>query len=238
MPEPTRYSRIRHGVRVSLRKVAIIGAGGFGREVLDIFDAINAVEPTYDVVGFIVDPEYGSPGTVVNAKLILGGFEWLAGRQNDVELICAVGAPELRLRMVQRAYSLGARFCSVRHPTVVASQWLSVGVGSILAAACVLTNQIRIGSHVQVNLDCTIGHDCTLDNFVTVAPGVHISGNVTIGEGAFVGTGANLLERVKIGRWAVVGAGSTVRDEVPPNSVVVGLPARVIKNRGAGWHLA
>ncbi len=222
---------------MSLRKIAIIGAGGFGREVLDIFDAINDIEPTFDVLGFIVDPEYGSPGTIVNDKPILGSLDWLAGRQNDVELVCAVGAPELRRLLVERARAIGARFCSIRHPTVVASRWISVSDGSLLAAACVLTNQIRIGGHVQVNLDCTIGHDCTLDDFVTVAPGVHISGNVTIGEGAFIGTGANLLERVKIGRWAVVGAGSTVLDEVPANSIVVGVPARVIKSRPEGWHL-
>lgn len=219
------------------RKVVIIGAGGFGREVLDIFDAINAEGPAYNVLGFVVDPQYGKPPTVVNDRPILGGLDWLASRISEVEIICAVGAPELRFRMVQRASAPTARFCSVVHPSVVSSRWISVGNGSILAAGCVLTNQIQIKEHVHVNLACTVGHDCRIDDFVTVSPGVHISGGVTIQRGAYIGTGANVLPGVEIGHWSVVGAGSTVLQDVPPNSIVVGTPGRVTKHRADGWHL-
>lgn len=219
------------------RKVVIIGAGGFGREVLDIFDAINAQDEKHEVLGFIVDPQYGTPPTLVNDKPILGGLDWLTGREGDVEIICGIGAPELRLRMVRRTMLAAARFCSVRHPSVVSSRWNSIGAGSVLAAGCVLTNRIRIGEHVQINLSCSVCHDSSLGDFATVAPGVRISGNVTIEEGAYVGTGASLLQGVSIGRWSVVGAGSTVLGDVPPNSVVVGSPARVIKTRADEWQL-
>jgi sugar O-acyltransferase (sialic acid O-acetyltransferase NeuD family) len=222
---------------MNLQKVAILGAGGFGREVLDIFDAINAIEPMFDVLGFIVDSQYGKAGTLVNDKPILGGLEWLSGRQGEVVVICGVGAPQFRRRMVRQATEVGARFCSIRHPTVVASRWVSVGEGTIVAAGCVLTNQIAIGAHVHVNLDCTVGHDCTFGDFVTLSPGVHVSGNVVLREGASVGTGANLIERVTVGAWSVIGAGSTIVREVPANSVVVGVPGKVIKTRPDGWHL-
>jgi len=221
-----------------MQPVAIIGAGGFAREVLDIFDAVNQDKPQYEVLGYIVDPQFGSPGTVINGLPILGGFEWLSARAESVYVICGVGPSHHRFRLVKRAEVLGCRFATIVHPTAVLTRWIQIGQGVVIAAGCILTNQIKLGNHVQVNLDCTIGHDATLGNFVTLAPGVHVSGNVTIEEGAYVGTGANIIEKLKIGRWSIVGAGSVIVKDVPPNTTVVGVPAKVIKEHEEGWHQA
>jgi acetyltransferase EpsM len=75
------------------------------------------------------------------------------------------------------------------------------------------------------------------EDFVTLAPGVHISGNVTLSQGCNVGTGANILEKINVGSWSTVGAGSTIVRDVPSNTTVVGVPGRVIKKREGGWHL-
>jgi acetyltransferase-like isoleucine patch superfamily enzyme len=105
----------------------------------------------------------------------------------------------------------------------------------VITAGCILTNQIRIGAHVHLNLDSTIGHDVLVEDFVTVAPGVHISGNVTLGGGNNIGTGAAIIQGVRIGAGSVVGAGAVVTEDVPPDVVAVGVPARVIKQRSPGW---
>lgn len=220
-----------------MQKVFIIGAGGFAREVLDVFDAINAVRPTFDVLGFVVEAEYGAPGDQINDKPILGDFDWVVGREGEAQAVCAVGSPELRLRLINRAEELGVKFCTVIHPNAIMTRWTSVGEGSVITAGCILTNQIKIGRHVHLNLDCTVGHDTVIDDFATLAPGVHVSGYVDIGEGAYVGTGVNIIEKKKVGAWAVVGAGSTVISDVPANSTAVGVPAKVVKTREEGWHL-
>lgn len=219
------------------RKVVIIGAGGFGREVLDIFDACNANGESYEVLGFIVDPEYASPGTIVNDKPVLGGFDWLAQHKLEVEVICSVGAPELKHRVVQRADRLGVRYCNAIHPRALLTRWVTIGKGVIVTAGCILTNNIRLGDHVHINLDCTIGHDAVLEDYVTLAPGVHVSGIVTLAQGSYIGTGANIVDRVRIGEWSRVGAGAAVIKGVPPDSTVVGVPARVVKTQEPGWHL-
>lgn len=218
-------------------KVVIIGAGGFAREVLDIFDDCNDAGNRYEVLGYVVESAYGSPGTIINEKPILGGMDWLESHHRDVHAICGVGAPELRLCLVSEATKRGARFCSVLHPSVRISRRNIIGTGVVIAAGSILTNRIRIGNHVQVNLDCTIGHDAVLGDFVTVAPGTHISGNVTISTGCNIGTGVNLIDRLAVGEWSVIGAGSTVIKDVPPNATVVGVPGRVVKQRQKGWHL-
>lgn len=216
--------------------LVILGAGGFAREILDVIDAINADKPRYDVLGFIVDEKYGRAGDVVNEKQILGGFSWFE-KHTDVFAICGVGAPEVRRHMIRRVQNLGVKFAALIHPSVIMTRWTSLGDGVVITAGCILSNNIVISDHVHINPGSTIGHDVTIEAFVSLAPGALVSGNVTIHEGAYIGTGTNVIEKKTIGAWSIVGAGSTVIQDVPPNSTVVGVPARVIKERPEGWHL-
>jgi len=218
-----------------LKSLVILGAGGFARETLDVVDAINAISLKWDVLGFIVNSEYGLPGTVVNNKPILGDFSWLQQRP-EVYIVCGVGAPEIRQRMILQL-SRSSRFATLIHPSAVLTRWMKIGDGTIITAGCILSNQITLGQHVHLNPDCTIGHDVVLENFVSLAPGVHVSGNVHVEEGSYIGTGANIIEKKAIGAWSIVGAGSTVVKNVPANTTVVGIPAQVIKERSVGWHL-
>lgn len=221
---------------MNIQKIAIIGAGGHAREILDVLDAINAVKPTYDVQGYIVDAAYGEPGTRVNDKPILGGFDWFLDNK-DCATICAVGAPHLRFRLVNRAKKLGIPFCSIIHPSVIMTRWITIGEGVMIAAGCILTNNIHIGNHVHINLGCTINHDANIADFTTLSPGVHVPGNITCEEGCFIGTGVNFVEKKTIGAWSIIGAGSTITADVPTNTTVVGVPAKVIKTREANWYL-
>ncbi len=222
---------------MSLEKVVIIGAGGFGREVLDVLEAVNQVQPTYDILGFVVDPGYQTPGMILNDIPILGYYDWLESHKTEVKATCGVGAPAARYRLIRKAEQIGVQFFSAIHPRAILTRWVNLGAGSIITAGCILTNNIRIGEHVHLNLDCTIGHDVVIEDFVTVSPGVHVSGNVTLKQGCFIGTGANLIEGKTLGAWSVVGAGSVVVKDIPENATAVGVPAETIKTREAGWHL-
>ena len=223
---------------MKIEKVVIIGTGGFGREVLDVLEAVNQVETRYEILGFITEPGFQKPGELINDKPVLGYYDWLEQNKDQVRAICGVGAPATRLRLIRQAEQMGVQFFSVIHPRAILTRWVKLGTGSIITAGCILTNNITIGEHVHLNLDCTVGHDVVIEDCVTVSPGVHISGNVRLKEGSFIGTGANLIEGKTVGRWAVVGAGSVVVKDVPANSTAVGIPAAVIKTRQPGWHLA
>ncbi len=218
-------------------KIVLIGAGGFARETLDVCEARNQDGHGLEVLGFIVDKDYGAPGTIVNGKPILGGFDWLEERASQVSVVCAVGAPHIRFRLVKQAQQIGCRFMSLIHPSAILTRWVTIGEGVVIAAGCILSNRIGIGDHAQINPGAIIGHDATLQPFATLAPGVHISGNVILGAGCYVGTGANVIQNVSIGDWSVVGAGCVVIRDVPANVTVVGVPGTVIKTRPAGWHM-
>jgi acetyltransferase EpsM len=83
-----------------------------------------------------------------------------------------------------------------------------------------------------------VGHDARIDDFVTIAPGAHITGRVRINEGVFIGAGAVVLPGVEVGPWSTIGAGAVVTADVPANAIVAGVPARTIRQREAGWHVA
>jgi len=222
---------------MSFEKIVIIGTGGFGREVLDVLEAVNQVQPTYQIMGFITEPGYHEPGTLIHEAPVLGYFDWLEANRAEVKAICGVGAPAARRRLIEKAKNLGVSFFSVIHPRAILTRWVTIGTGSIITAGCILTNNIKIGDHVHINLDSTVGHDAVIHNFVTVSPGVHVSGNVILEEGSFIGTGANLIEGKKVGAWSVVGAGSVVVKDIPANVTAVGTPAAIIKEHSPGWHL-
>jgi sugar O-acyltransferase (sialic acid O-acetyltransferase NeuD family) len=214
--------------------IVILGAGGFAREVLDVFDACNEQRPgSYDVLGFLSELPSDWQRTV-NGKPVLGGFEWFErdpGRRG-AQVICGIGNPGVRKRVTERCAALGLSFATVIHPRATCTRWLTLGEGTVVTAGVVLTNQIRIGRHVHLNLNCTIGHDAVLHDYVTVAPGVHVSGNVTVGEGCDLGTGAAVIQKVSIGAWSVVGAGAVVTKDLPDRVTAVGVPAKVIKSAG------
>jgi sugar O-acyltransferase (sialic acid O-acetyltransferase NeuD family) len=222
---------------VKSKKIVIIGAGGCGRELLDVFEAYNQEKAQYEVLGFIVQKEYALAGEMVNGYPVLGDFEWFDKNARYVHAVCAVGASHHRHRLVNIASSFNVKFCSVIHPSVLKSRWVDIGAGSVIGAGCVLTTQIKIGNHVYVNYGCTIGHDVVLEDFTTVLPGAHISGSVTVHTGCYIGTGVSVIEKIYLGEWSIVGAGSTIIKDVPANSTVVGSPGRVVKERSAGWYL-
>lgn len=216
--------------------VVILGAGGHAREVADVLVACNECDRRYRILGF-VDEKVETHGGSLNGIPVLGDFTWLREAQKtSLRVVAGIGSPVSRRNVVKRARSLGLEFCNAIHPTVVLTSFLTIGDGVMVSAGSILTNQIAIGNHVSINLDCTISHDCVIEDFCNLSPGVHIAGNVRLAEGCDLGVGAVVAQGITIGRWSIVGAGAVVVDDIPPNVTVVGVPARVIKTRGEGWH--
>jgi sugar O-acyltransferase (sialic acid O-acetyltransferase NeuD family) len=220
-----------------VQRIAIVGAGGHARDVLDVLEACNARAPTWEILGFVVETPWYTPGARVNGYPLLGDFGWIAANP-DVGLVVAVGDPPLRRRLALQAAAAGARFCSAVHPAAVTTPRVTIAEGCVVSAGVIMTNNVRLGPHVHVNIGSTLAHDVAVDAWATVSPGARLSGNVHVGEGAYVGTGATIIEKIHVGPWSTVGAGAAVIRDVPANATAVGCPARVVKQREPGWHLA
>lgn len=205
-----------------MKRLVIIGAGGHGREALDIVHAINAVEPTFDFLGFLDDGRQPGESATPHDAPILGGQELL--RELDAAYVPAIGSTAVRRRIVQSLD--GFESVSLIHPLASIGSHVSHGPGLIMAAGARLTHGISVGQHVHLNVNATISHDCTVGDFVTITPGAHLSGSVTLGDGVWVGIGAAVIQGVTVGDDVTVGAGAAVVDDLPAGCTAVGVPAR------------
>lgn len=211
-------------------QVVIIGAGGFGRETLDVLRAQDKVGEAAVLQRFLGFLDDGTPDTALLARLgaaHLGPVEHLSQLPGARYLI-GVGDPKARQMLDERATALGAEATSAIHRSASYSD-VEFGPGAVVTAGVRLTNNIRVGRHVHLNLNCTVGHDAVLGDYVTVNPLASISGNVTIGDRVNVGTGANIIQNVTVGDDAVIGAGAVVLKDVPAGATVVGVPARPLR---------
>jgi len=214
-------------------KIAIYGAGGFGREVAWLIETISMTsKEDFQAVCFIDDDDriYGNS---LNGLEVLSLFQ----AKNKYQSVCAVsgiGIPKIRALTMQKAFNEGFGVATLIHPRVEMSKWNEIGEGTVICAGNILTTNITIGKQVHINLDCTIGHDVVVDDYSTLAPGVHVSGYVYIGKRVYIGTGSVIVNGTKdnpivIGDDVVVGAGACVTKSIPTCETWGGVPARPIK---------
>ena len=279
----------RHG-----RQLVIIGAGGCGRELLDLVEAVNAAAdpPAYDFLGFLDDkvqvprddarapragepetpcpshasrpgdpqaPQPGDPegdhaGALASAPAnsprtrhlseppgrppadvdllarrgtrLLGGLELLNGL--DVDYLIGVGSAAARSRIDRYASAAGRRPATLVHPAAHIGGDVRLGPGTAVCALASVTTNVATGRHVLVDVGASVAHDCRIGDYVTLAPGARVSGGVELGPRVWVGSQANVVRDRRVGAGAVVGAGAIVIDDVAPDLVVAGIPARPI----------
>ena len=216
-----------------MEKIVFLGAGGLAREALEVIKQANRETMTSkrEILGFI-DEDPKKHGTLLNGYPILGDFDWFSTIDTtDMRAVCAIGNNEARAKVTKKAENLGIKFTNVIHPNAQMSEFVRLGKGIIVCAGNILTCNIEIGNHVYINLDCTIGHDSMLEDYVNLSPGVHVSGNCKLLEGSHVFTGAVIAPGITIGKWSIIGAGAVVLKDIPDYTVAVGVPAKVIKHR-------
>lgn len=212
--------------------VVIVGAGGFGRGVLDVIDALNRQRPRYRVIGFL-DPDIDAlPPTARPGGVVIGDDTRLAAI--DAWYVISV-ASTMRRRSIDRAAVSAGRQAvdALVHPTCSVGADVELRPGAVLTGGVRVASNVIVGRHTHVNFNSTIGHDAVLGDFVTVFPQVAISGYATLEQGVTMGTGSAVIPSVRIGAGATVGAGAVVVRDVPPNVTVVGVPARPVERAAA-----
>jgi sugar O-acyltransferase (sialic acid O-acetyltransferase NeuD family) len=208
---------------MTARDVVVIGAGGFGREVAQLLRDLEGAGGPYRFAGYLDRDSH--PAHQSSTEPLLGTVEDFKGWAH-VDVVCAIGDPTVRRRVVTGLDGSDVTWATLRHPTAIIGARTRIGAGSIICAGCVLTVDIEIAEHVHVNLACTVGHDVRIGAYATLSPGCGVSGAALIEPGARLGTQAILLPGVRVGTGSVVGAGSVVLRDVPAQTTVVGIPAK------------
>ena len=167
-------------------------------------------------------------GAEIDGYKVVGSIAYLNSLSN-VWAVCAIGNAMVRKMVIKRLKNV--HFAKLIDPSAKISDRASIGEGSIICAGSIITVDVHIGKHNIVNLNCTIGHDTVLSDFVTLYPNVNISGQVSIGELVEFGTGSQIIQGLKIATGANIGAGAVVVKNIEDDGIYAGCPARKIKGK-------
>jgi acetyltransferase EpsM len=203
---------------------------GAGRHAAETFYLMHDIDASVNVLGFAVD-DPGSSTEFMGKKLfrIKELIDTYKGKTEKPKVLVAIGTVEVNKRLVQLFRDAGFSFFNAIHPSIKTDRQAFIGQGVTICEGTVFTCNISVGNHAIINIGCTISHDCVIGDHVNISPGCHLAGNVHLENDVFVGTGATFIPKVRVGRGSIVAAGACVTTDVPPGSMVAGVPAIVKK---------
>ena len=191
----------------------LYGASGHGKVIKDILEAQGI-----KVDGFIDD----NPS--IND---LAGLPVLHSTEKADEVIVSIGDNRARKKVVEKLNCEIAD--SAVHSAAVVADTVYIDKGTVLMAGTVVNADAKIGKHCIVNTGATVDHECMIEDYVHIAPGVNLCGQVHVGEGTLVGVACSVIPCIHIGKWCVIGAGSVVVNDIPDGCLAYGNPCRIVK---------
>jgi len=199
-------------------KYLLYGASGHCKVIIDLV-RLNQGE-----VSFIIDDD--------PKKKMFEGIEVKSRnslRNAKERLIISIGNNHTRKKIANKISI--EKNAILKHPRAIIDSTVTIQSGTVVMAGAVINASTHIGEHCIINTSTSIDHDCEIGDFVHISPNATLCGNVTIGALSQIGAGSVIIQNVRIGKNVVIGAGSVVLKNVPDNSIVVGNPGRIIKEK-------
>lgn len=209
------------------KDILIIGASGFGREVAWLIEELEE----WNIIGFI-DDNSSIQNKIVNNYPVIGVIQNLLSFEKEMNVVIAIGNPSIR----KKIYEIISSNPNIKFPNIIArdvrmSDTNNLGIGNIICTHTILTTNISIGNFNHINLSCTLGHDVVLEDYITVYPGVNISGNVTIKSLSEIGTGSKIIQGKTISDNIIIGAGGVVVKNLDNSGTYIGVPVKLIEKK-------
>lgn len=189
-----------------IRRIAVFGAGGHGKVVVDAILRIPGLVPAC-----VVDDDPRFVGSHILGHQVVGGREALLAVRDTLDgIIVAIGNNRVRRELGRWLDSQSLRRVSVIHPAAVVASSAQIGRGSLIMPGAIVNADARIGEDVIINTGAIVEHDCQVGAGVHVAPGSVLCGGVEVGEETLVGAGSVVIQGLKIGPHLLVKAGTTI----------------------------
>jgi sugar O-acyltransferase (sialic acid O-acetyltransferase NeuD family) len=188
----------------------------------EIVERVNGVRPRWRLLGYLT-ADAARVGEVWNGSPILGTAADLP-QYPDADLVPAYGwsaSPEVPRE----------RWVSLVDPSAFVSRTAALGAGCVIYPNCFVGLNARLGDRVFCLSGSVINHDDVLEDGVCVASGVLLAGHVHVEAECYLGQGCTIRQFLRVGRGSMVGMGAVVIRDVPPGTVVVGNPARRLRDR-------
>lgn len=210
-----------------MKQLVIVGAGGFGREVLEWATACPSYRKEWEIAGFLDDRPDALQGFESIGLRVIGTTRDYIPTPKDVFII-AIGHPETRSSLRQRITSKGGEFTRVIHESCSIGRRVDLQPGVILCPRVTLTCDLSIGCNTAININSAVGHDAVIGDDCQLSSFCDVTGHVTIGDRVMMGSRASIIPGKRVGDGSTVGAGSVVVSDVPDSVTVFGNPATIL----------
>ncbi len=210
-----------------MKKIAIYGAGGFGKEVACLIDRINAKGGDWELIGFFDDTKPAGTPVSIYGK-VLGGMDAIRDITEPMALAIAINENKVVKRITETITNDNVYFPNLIDPSlfVVDKRTLKMGEGNIIQNDCMISCDVSIGSFNLINDHVVVGHDNVIGNFNGLMPGAHLSGSVTIGDNNLLGVASAVVQGITIGNGITLGANSVLMTQPRDNKTYLGVPAK------------
>lgn len=219
-----------------MKLYGIVGAGGFGREVMPLVEALlKNINHDNEYRVFFVQEEKGTSLNVNNYP-IMTTEEFFSYPAENKFFNIAIANSEIRKRIAEKMIENGIKPFRITAMNSIELGPNIIGEGAILCPFTTITANATIGKFFHANIYSYVAHDCIIGDYVTFAPNVHCNGNVIIEDHAYVGTGVIIREGTPnkpliIGKGAILGMGAVITKSVPAFETVIGNPAQPMKRK-------
>lgn len=195
-------------------KKAFIGNGSHYREV--------AAHGNYNLIRFVEDEFY----TGEEMTQPLSKFD-----SSQYEVMIAIGDSKIRSKIQKKLPEDTTYFTFIHPSAILLDTNITIGHGSFIGANCVITTNVKIGSHAILNRNINIGHDCIIGDFFSAMAGTVVSGNVSIGNNCYLGNNSSIREKISICNDVTIGMNGCVVKKIIEPGTYVGVPVKkIIKN--------
>lgn len=219
-PRPAAQGR----VPPTVSRIILVGAGGFGREVLQwARDAWPGHASRF--AGFLSAERDRLERHDCSLDIIAAPDRYEP--QDGDALLLAIGIPIVRRQVAESLRARGANFLTLIHPTAIVSATATIGEGSIVCPYAIVSDSARMGAFVLMNYHSSLGHDASAGDYAVLSPYATLGGNAHVAEDVFMGLHASVGPGKRIGARSKVSANSCALSDAPPESIIYGAPGRV-----------
>jgi sugar O-acyltransferase (sialic acid O-acetyltransferase NeuD family) len=208
-----------------MKNIAVYGAGGFGKEVACLINAINEIEPRWNFIGFFDD---GKPKGYINEfGSVLGDMEDLNAYDESLAIVMSIGSPSIITKLVSEINNTNVYFPNLIAPDLIFldKTSFSMGKGNLFMFQSLVSCNVSIGDFNLFNCGVSLGHEVSMGSFNCMMSYVKISGEVSIGNTNFFGVSSVVLQGIKIGNNTTIGTNSVIMRKTKDYLTYLGNPA-------------